>query len=500
MHPTQTRRDFLKLCGLGLAAAASLPAPLAPAQAAAATGRPNIILIIADDMTYTDLGCWGNQDVKTPNLDRLASQGVRFTSCYTSTAMCAPTRAMLYTGLYPVRSGAYPNHSKVKPGVKSVAHYLGDLGYRVGLTGKTHIGPPEAYPFTYMAADQDQLNMKAIERFINANKEQPYCLMICSNEPHGPWTAGDKAQYDPARLKIPPFLVDTPQERSMLAAYYAEISNLDAQVGDCLKLIDQTGQADNTLVIFVSEQGTGRPHAKWTCYDVGLRAACIMRWPARIQPGTVNDAMIQYVDFTPTFIEAAGGAPIPGLDGQSFLPVLLGQKKEHRDAVYGVQTTRGIIQGSPNYPVRSIRTRTHKYIMNLNHEAEFQNVVTAGNGLAAWQEAARTDPRAKQMLEAYSRRPAEEFYDVVSDPYELNNLAGDPKNRPMMDELRRRLEAWMKEQGDQGVATELDAFKHQMKGAEGGEGGAGAKKTAGGGKKKGQKKGKKGRKKQAQGG
>lgn len=502
MHLTQTRRDFLKLCGLGLAAtAASLPVTHTLAQTAAAPGRPNIVLMIADDLTYLDIGFTGNREVKTPNLDRFAAQGVQFTHCFTSTAMCAPTRAMLYTGLFPVRSGAYPNHCKVNPGVRSVAHYLKDLGYRVGLMGKTHYAPGEAFPFEKLPGGGDALSPSGVKEFVNRDTSQPYCLVLCSHLPHGPWERGDPSQYDPARLIMPPYLADTPEERKLRAAYFAEITELDRQLGECLAAIDRSAGRDNTFVAFVSEQGSGRNHAKWTCYDLGLRAACVVRWPSRVKPGTKNDAMIQYVDFTPTFIELAGGAPIDGLDGKSFLPALLGQKTEHRDVVYGVHTTRGIIQGSPNYPIRSIRTRTHKYIMNLNHEAPFRNVVTAGPDLDSWRKKAKTDPHVRQLMEAMIHRPAEEFYELNADPLEMHNLAGDPKYRPMMDEMRGRLEAWMKEQGDRGVATELEALKHQAAGSDEGEGGGGggAKKKAGAGKKNGAKKGKKGGRKKAQG-
>jgi uncharacterized sulfatase len=413
-------------------------------------------------MTWSDAGCYGNPDVKTPNMDKLAADGMRFARCFTSTAMCAPTRQQLYTGLYPVRNGAYPNHSRVKPGTRSLVHYLKELGYRVGIAGKKHYGPPESFPFETVAGSAD--NYGAIEKFMNRDKTQPYCLLVTSEQPHRPWDKTGAADYDPQKLKVPSYMVDTPETRNGLAGYYAEITYLDGQVGKCMQLVDKSGGSDNTLFIFTSEQGSCFPHCKWTLYDTGIRTAFITRWPKRIKAGSVTDAMVQYVDVTPTLIEAAGGQPIPGPDGLSFLPVLLGQKDRHRDVTYGVHTTRGIIDGSECYPVRSIRTATHKYIMNLNHKARFSNIVTKRDNAGFWEswvEKAKTDPCAARKVEMYVHRPAEELYDLEKDPCELNNLSDDPKYRSLMDSLKKQLLAWMDRQGDKGIETEMLAFERQ---------------------------------------
>jgi uncharacterized sulfatase len=242
--------------------------------------------------------------------------------------------------------------------------------------------------------------------------------------------------------------------------YFSEISYLDEQLESVLSLLDATGNRDDTIVIFLSEQGSNFPYCKWTCYDTGLRACCVVRWPERIAPASVTDAMVQYVDIVPTLIGAAGGEPAEGLDGKSFLDVLEGKTDRHREVVYGVHTTRSINNGSLNYPIRSIRTATHKYIWNLNHTSRFENTVTKLDMLDSWRAKAKIDPEAKRLLDSYSLRPSEEFYDLSRDPYELHNLAAVPEHRPLMNELRERLQAWMEEQGDEGIATELEAERH----------------------------------------
>jgi N-sulfoglucosamine sulfohydrolase len=393
--------------------------------------------------------------------------------------MCAPTRQQLYTGMYPVRNGAYPNHSMVHAGVKSIAHYLKALGYRVGLTGKTHFKPPESFPFETVGPKGDKRgasNTQAIAAFVNRDRRQPYCLVVASNEPHGPWNKGDPSVYDAARLTVPPYLVDCPETREAMTKYYAEITFLDGQLGDCMKIVDTSGRRDNTIVIFTSEQGTSFPAGgKWTCYDTGLRTAFIVRWPARAKAGTRTQAMTQYVDVVPTLIEAGGGNADnietgrpdadgnKGFDGKSFLAVLLGKANEHRDYVYGAHTTRGIIRGSACYPVRSVRSRRYKYIRNLSHESVFYNAVSTGPNtlLEVWTRRGRQDPKAAFLARRYQHRPAEELYDVQKDPFELDNLANDPGYAKIKDNLREQLALWMKQQGDKGVDTELRALERQ---------------------------------------
>ncbi|MDA2938025.1 sulfatase [Acidobacteria bacterium AH-259-A15] len=454
-------------------AAALLLASLSPVYLDATEGsptRPNILLFLADDMAWHDCGAYGNKQVRTPHIDRLATEGMIFDRAFTATAMCAPTRQQLYTGIFPVRNGAYPNHSQVKAGTKSMVHHLRTLGYRVGLIGKRHFGPNQSFPFDYPKTGKSTQGLsETVRSYIEKDRTQAWCLVVASRHPHAPWDQSHS--YDPDQLTLPPYLLDNPETRRALANYYGEITALDQQLGGCMAQIDAAGQTENTILIFTSEQGPQFPGAKWTCYDLGLRAAFIVRWPARIRAGSKTDAMIQYVDVLPTLIEAAGGDPTEfdtscpdayghrGFDGKSFLGVLLGQNAHHRDYVYGVHTTLGIIAGKP-YPIRSIRDEKYKYIVNLMPQAVFQNVVTEQDRQGywrAWKRDAAHKPLAKKLVQRYRRRPAEEFYDVLADPFELNNLAGDPASREIMDVMRAKLQAWMNQQGDQGVETELKA-------------------------------------------
>jgi len=426
-----------------------------------AADKPNFVFIIADDCTFRDIGCYGGQ-AHTPNIDRLASEGMRLTRCFQAAPMCSPTRHNIYTGLYPVKSGAYPNHTFVKDGVKSIVHYLKPLGYRVALSGKTHINPPEAFPFEY--SGRKSPDMEVIGQLMSecAAAETPFCLFACSNQPHTPWNKGDPSRYDPQSLTLPPNWVDTPTTRQQYAKYLAEITYYDAQVGRILSLVDRHGLRDSTLVMVVSEQGSSFPFAKWTLYDSGTGSAMVVRWPGKTEPGSVSDALVEYVDVCPTFVEAAGGRPVDGLDGRSMLAVLQGETTAHKKHVFAIQTTKGINNYQDPYPIRSIRDERYKLILNLAPEGTFRNAAVKTEIFRSWLERAKQgDAHAQRLTRAYQHRPAVEFYDVVVDPYEMQNLADDPRHAGRIAELKSRLRSWMQAQGDEGLATEQAALDRQ---------------------------------------
>ena len=436
---------------------------IAALLAGTARAKPNLVFVIADDCTWSDIGCYGGQ-AHTPNINRLATQGMRFTRCFQAAPMCSPTRHSIYTGQYPVKSGAYPNHTFVRDDVKSVVQYLKPLGYRVALSGKTHVSPPAVFSWERLGNAQNP-DFKKVDAFLGecAGNDQPFCLLLCSNEPHTPWNKGDPSRYPPAEIKLPPVYADTPATREGMSRYLAEITYFDGQVGSALTLLDKHKMTEDTLVIVVSEQGNSLPFAKWTCYDRGLRSAFIARWPGRIKPGTLNQAMIEYVDILPTFIDAAGGEPAPEIDGRSLLPMFAG-KQRHKEHVFGIMTTRGIHHGSDHFGIRSVRSERFHYIWNFSPEIEFQNACTNSKEFKSWERAAADgDKHAAEQVKRYKFRPSVELYDIAKDPEEQRNLAKNPEYEEVRRELRAELEKWMEHCGDKGLRTELDATAHLAK-------------------------------------
>lgn len=426
--------------------------------------KPNLVFIIADDCTFREIGCYGGQ-AHTPNIDKLATEGMQFERCFQTAPMCSPTRHNIYTGLYPVKSGAYPNHTRAYDHVKSIVHYLQPLGYRVILSGKTHINPPSVFPFEKLKGKGgNNPDMAAINTLFeeSANDGKPFCLFACSNEPHSPWDKGDASRYPPKDIKLPPYIVDTPVVRENFSRYLAEVTYYDSQVGEIVEMLDKHGLTENTLLMVVSEQGNSFPFAKWTCYDSGLQSAMIVRWPGKVKPGVRTRAMVGYVDVTPTFVEAAGGEPVEGLDGRSFMAVLKGETDQHNSYSYGIMTTRGIINGSDAYAIRSIRGFKYKLIRNLNHETKFTNACSKADYFQSMVEKAKAgDKTAERLVNAYHFRPPVELYQIEEDPLEQNNLAADPAYAKVVQRLSGKLDEWMQEQGDEGVATELKAKERQ---------------------------------------
>jgi len=417
--------------------------------------KPNFVFILADDLTYNLLGCYGGVDAETPRIDALASEGMRFTRAYSAMAMCAPFRAELYTGLYPVRNGVAWNHSSAKPGTKSVVHYLQEQGYRVGLSGKKHASPESTFPFEVLkgfpAGD-------GVREFMTRDGDQPYCLFLCSNNAHAAWTTGDPSRFDPDAITLNPLQYDTPALREVMTRYLAEVEDFDRETGEILDLLENVGQKDDTLVMLSSEQGWALGFAKWTNWDLGVHTGLIARWPGKIEAGSVTNALVQMADVLPTFLEAAGAKPNPGrFDGISFYRHLLGQDQPLREYVYGVHNN--VPEGNP-YPIRSIRNDEYHYLMNLTPEAAYheKHVMLMDSRLTWWPELKKAeskgDPTAIALLRKFHHRPAEELYQVDEDIYELNNLASNPEYSDIKKALRKELTRWMESQGDPGASMD----------------------------------------------
>ncbi len=443
---------------------------LSPACAAA--DQPNLLLIVADDACWSDFGFVGNTDVHTPHLDQLASEGMLLTHMFSPASTCSPSRHALYTGLYCVRAGAYPNHTRAYDGTRSLFTYLLQHGYRVALQNKQHVAPRASFPYEHLANADD---FDATEEFISRNANEPWLLVYASNDPHGPWNRGPRDLYDPSALTVPPYLHDNATTRAMLADYYAEISKLDQQVGALMALLDETQQSDETLVMFVSEQGSSFPYGgKWSLYDTGIRVSTIVRWPGNIEPGTASDALLQYVDVVPTFLDAAGIDPTSidtgcpdtlgdsGFDGMSFLSVLTGDSDQLREYVFSQHTTVGIIGYQEPYPIRAARDSRYKYIRNLAPENRYSiHGIHEVEPLLSWQQDAVDDPELGERIDWLFRRPGEELFDLELDPFETHNLADDPAYDAIQADLSEQLDHWMIQQGDKGMETELNALSRQ---------------------------------------
>ena len=412
--------------------------------------KPTIVVFLSDDHGLLDSTPYGSTEVRTPNMQRLADSGMTFTHAFIASPACAPSRAAMLTGLMPARNGAEANHTFKRDDVASLPDVLRKLGYETAAFGKVAHGPKDTprHGFDVFNAANDA---GTVGKFLRErDPAKPLCLFVGSHNPHVPWN--DLEGYDPAKVTLPPKFVDTPVTRDFRARYYTSVTKADTELGAVLDLAKKHFDPANTLLIYSSDHGAQWPFGKWNLYDTGIRVPFLAAWPRTIRPGTRTGAQVQWIDLWPTLIEAAGGTVPAGIDGRSFLPVLRGEKSAHREVIFTTHSGDG---GMNVYPIRALRDGDWKFIVNLHpefaHTTHIDKSPNVRSGLpywTSWFEKAKTDPAAAAIVKSYHERPAVELYDLRADPNELHNLAADPAHAKRVADMRTRLEAWMREQGD----------------------------------------------------
>lgn len=415
------------------------------------SAQPNIVVFISDDHSQLDSRAYGSTEVRTPNIAQLAADGLKFTHAFVASPSCGPSRTAMLTGLWSARNGAEANHQGKRPEVPSLPTVLRRIGYEVVVIGKVaHNSWAKFYDFDVVIGPTVGISDKAeVAKFLNERKSaKPLCLFIGTRHPHVPWS--DERSYDPAKVNIPPTHVDTAVTREQRASYLTDITKSDTLLGEVRALAREKVTGD-TLFIYTSDHGGQWPFGKWNLYDAGIRVPLIIAWPGTLKPATSTDAMVSWPDLLPTFIELGGGEVPAGIDGQSFAGILRGTTATHRERIFTTHTGDGDFNV---YPIRSVRTRDWKYIRNLHPEFQHHSHIsrsTGPSGLVYWKTwltAAEKDPAAAATVQRFTTRPAEELYDLTTDPNELRNLATDPKQAERLAKMRSDLDAWMKQQGD----------------------------------------------------
>jgi arylsulfatase A-like enzyme len=430
--------------------------------------RPNIVMFISDDHGIDFVGCYGNKDVRTPNIDAMAKDGALFANMFAASPTCAPSRSVLWTGLYPARNGCMGNHTICRDDITALPTYLSRLGYRVALMHKFHAKPrKKVFTFEYIEAKlppnprhlrkyrMEGLDTKVVDDFLAEHAQNrpdtPLCLIVGDSSPHVVWEPN--RTYDPAKIHLPPFIADTELTRKAMANYYQDITTMDERLGQVRASLKRHGFEDNTLFIYTTDQGAEWPHCKWTVYDTGLHVPFIAIWPGVIKPGSVREALVSFIDVTPTFIDIAGGQQPDGLDGKSFLNVLLGKTGTFRETICATHTRDGNMNV---FPQRCVRDSRYKYVLNLKPENLWTTHWTKVPGIPqshkevwdTWVQKARTDPETARLVDTIEHHPAEELYDLKADPYEMNNIAGKPEAASVLQKMRRQLNDWMVSQND----------------------------------------------------
>jgi N-sulfoglucosamine sulfohydrolase len=453
------------------------------AAAAGEASRPNIVMIVSDDHGRDTLGCYGNPVIKTPHLDALAADGTRFTAAFCTTASCSPSRSVILTGQHNHRNGMYglqhdDHHFQSFDNVQSLPNRLTRAGYRTARVGKFHVAPDRAYAFeTVLSAGaandpatigRSPVQMAEQTRTVIESKDsRPFFLYFASDDPHRanavlpdgkptfdtyprPNSFGNRAEgypgitpvrYLPEEVRVPGFLPDTPATRAELAEYYQAVSRLDEGIGRLIGMLKAAGKYESTLILYLSDNGAAFPGAKTTLYDPGTRLPFIVRVPGRKNPGAVQDAMITWADLTPTLLDIAGVSLESGAyDGRSFRAGLDGSPLRGWDEVYASHTLHEITM---YYPMRVVRTRRHKLIMNIAHELTFPSALDLIKS-PTWISANESGGRmfGARTIEAYLHRPKFELYDLERDPDEVVNLAEKPEHQALKAQLTEKIKAF----------------------------------------------------------
>ncbi len=443
-------------------------------SAAATSKRPNVVLIVSDDHGRGDLGCYGNPVIKTPNLDALAAEGVRFTNAFCTTASCSASRSVILSGLYNHYNGQYGHqhsyhHFSSFDYVRSLPVLLTQAGYRTARIGKYHVAPEEIYHFDVALPGNSRSPVQMANNckdFI-AGGDKPFFLYFCTSDPHRgggkatdlpyqPDRFGNREQgypginevkYDPADVIVPDFLPDTPECRAELAQYYQSVSRVDQGVGHLMNLLKQVGQYDNTVIIYISDNGIAFPGAKTTLYEPGMNLPCIVRTPGQKNKNIACDALINYADLAPTILDCANGMPSDyEFHGRSFKSVLEREHAEGWDTIYASHTFHEITM---YYPMRVVRERRFKLIWNIAHGLEYPFASDLWAS-ATWQGNLKrgNTTYGKRTIDAYLHRPKFELYDLQNDPDEVVNLADDPKYQDKLNEMKAKLKAFQKQTKD----------------------------------------------------
>jgi len=420
--------------------AGCLAATLAPAQT---IQRPNIVVVIADDLAWDDCGCYGNPHVGTPNIDRLAAGGMRFTQAFLTCSSCSPSRASVMTGRYPHNTGAEQLHWPLPSDQVTFPELLKASGYWVASAGKWHLGPALKPKFDRVVEGKGHW----VEALRDRPHDRPFFLWLGSTDPHRPYAEGTfDPPHKPTGAVVPPYLPDVPETRADLAQYYDAISRLDRDLGQVLDELDKGQLVDETIVIFMSDNGRPFPRCKTTIYDSGIKTPFIVRWPKRVTAGSVCSSLVSSIDIAPTLLDVAGVALPDSFQGESFQPLLGDPKATIRPLVFAEHNWH-------DYAAYDRAVRGPRYTLIRNGYLDLPATPPADAVKGATFQAMRQLKDAGKLTPEQGRifvtpRPAVELYDLENDPHELVNLAGHSDLAMVERELSAALDTWQRETRD----------------------------------------------------
>ncbi len=413
-----------------------------PAAANLRNDRPSILVFIGDDIGWKDYGCYGHPSIRTPHIDALAAGGLRFENAFLTTSSCSPSRISILSGRYPHQTGAEDLHMPLPADGVLVSTPLKRAGYYTGHMLKTHYGPNGMKQFDWYGK-----SVGAFPRFLDKAGERPFFMWVGFRDAHRPYKSGAlDPPHDPAKVVVPAYLRDTPETRRDLALYYDEIGRMDRHIGQVVSELKRRKRFNNTLVVFLGDNGAPFPRAKGTVYDSGIATPLVVSWPSQVAAGGVHQGLASVIDLAPTFTDVAGLEQPSKMVGRSMLDVLRDPSRPGRPFIFAERNWH-----NADEHMRCVRTRTHKLITNAYLEKPFGHPADCSR-CPSWQSLlqalGKKQLTAAQKLIFRSPRPMTELFDVSGDIDEFKNLADQPTHRSVRKELEAALASWRQRTGD----------------------------------------------------
>ena len=413
---------------------------------------PNVILFIADDVSWDDFGCYGNPDVQTPHIDALARDGVRFSNAYLTASSCSPSRNSILLGRYPHNTGAAELHAAPPSNdVTSFPKVLKDAGYYTVASGKYHQGDYCLEAFDVISRDYEEITNSGegmwLQNMRERPRERPFFMWFAALDAHRDWGENSySGTHDPAELKVPYYLADGEATRMDLAQYYDEVHRFDAHIGKVVEELKTQGVYENTLLIIMADNGRPFPHSKTRVNDRGMKTPFIVHWPKGIQQPAVCDSLVSVIDMAPTLLELAGLQIDACFQGKSFSSLLQNPAQTFRNYVFAEHNWHDYEAWE-----RMVRDESFMYIRNARPEL---SAIGPADSVSSPSHQELMKLRDQGQLSAMQNdifltpRPSVEMYDLRSDPEQLHNLAGHPDMESPLQRLRGILDVWMDSTGD----------------------------------------------------
>lgn len=431
--------------------------------------RPNIIFIISDDISPEDIGAYGNPLVKTPNINRLAADGLKFNNMFVTASSCSPSRSSILTGRYPHNTGAAELHTPLPGHLTYFPEQLKNAGYYTALLGKWHEGPETARAYDTLIAGVQHNGPGGEEQWINILQGrpdgQPFFFWLSPFDAHRNWDADSfHIRHDPAtEVWVPETLVDDEATRKDLASYYNEIGRLDHHIGLLQEALKEAGIDKNTIIIFTADNARAFPNSKTRLHDRGTKTPFIVYWPDGIKQPAIVESLVSTIDIAPTLLHIAGISPAKTIQGKSFDTLLHNPAAPFRNYVFAEHNWH-------DYEAyeRSVRTKDHLYIYNGRPEPDNGGPIDANQSPSAQslKKAHRLQKLTTLQRDVFTQpRQKEEFYVIGEDSLQVHNQIGNPAYAAQIQSLKDILRKWQEETGDTEPENLTKDWYHRETGA-----------------------------------